>query len=124
MVLAGMVDAADTSPIAGIQNGWAYAIPAHGFFNILIDIWSGGCNPELYYALPVLFAYEISSFLLSIGVCRRAHYCFLTEEKAEKEFQDGIMTALEAREKELSPPERIRTEDGAEEEASDLAGPA
>ncbi|KAL4993270.1 hypothetical protein BDV10DRAFT_179457 [Aspergillus recurvatus] len=74
---------------------WAYALPAHAVFNVLIDIWSGGCNPQLYYALPVLFAYELSSGILSgIGVYRRAHYAVIDSEREEKAWQERIANAV------------------------------
>ncbi|KFZ02651.1 hypothetical protein V500_00041 [Pseudogymnoascus sp. VKM F-4518 (FW-2643)] len=38
---------------------WAYALPAHEAYEALTNNWSSGCNPHLYYALPILFAYEI-----------------------------------------------------------------
>jgi hypothetical protein len=67
---------------------WAYAIPAHGVFQVLIDIWSRGCNPKLYYALPVLFSLEIAGLILSsLGVYRRCHYAVLAEEGEEKAFR-------------------------------------
>lgn len=78
---------------------WGYALPAHSVFNLLIDIWSGGCNPQLYYALPVLFAYEICGLVLSsIGVYRRAHYAVIKQEKEEKDHQERITAAIAERE--------------------------
>jgi hypothetical protein len=48
-----------------------YIFPAHSVFQVLMDIWSGGCNRQLNYALPVLFSWEILSLALSsIGVYR------------------------------------------------------
>jgi hypothetical protein len=74
---------------------WAYALPAHSIFQVLVDIWSGGCNPQLNYALPVLFVYELSGLTLSsIGVYRRAHYAIIAQEKGEKVFQERLATAL------------------------------
>jgi hypothetical protein len=73
---------------------WGYALPAHSIFNVLIDIWSGGCNPQLKYALPVLFAYEICGLALSsIGVYRRSHYAMIKQEKDEKDLQERITAA-------------------------------
>lgn len=34
----------------------SYAIPAHQLYQVLMDIWTHGCNPYLYRALPILFA--------------------------------------------------------------------
>ncbi|KAJ5698772.1 hypothetical protein N7462_000777 [Penicillium macrosclerotiorum] len=74
---------------------WGYALPAHSIFQVLIDIWSGGCNPQLDYALPVLFAYEICGLVLStVGVYRRSHYAVLKQETDEKVYQERVMAAI------------------------------
>ena len=74
---------------------WGYALPANSIYQIFIDIWSGGCNPQLDYALPTLFAYEIVAMALStIGVYRRAHYACIAQEQDEKSCQDTIAAAL------------------------------
>ncbi|KAJ5511292.1 hypothetical protein N7453_003395 [Penicillium expansum] len=52
-------------------------------------------TPQLYFALPVLFVYEILGITLSsIGVYRRAHYAGLSQEKEEKGFQERVAAAL------------------------------
>lgn len=80
---------------------WAYALPTHAVYNVLVDIWSGGCNPTLDYALPVMFAYELSSLSLSLlGVYRRSHFGFIALENEEKAFQEKIATALAEAQKE------------------------
>ncbi|RDH28033.1 hypothetical protein BDQ94DRAFT_183748 [Aspergillus welwitschiae] len=74
---------------------WGYALPAHAIFQVMVDIWSGGCNPQLDYALPVLFAYEVVGMVLSsLGVYRRAHYAVLAEE-AKKESQERLAVEAE-----------------------------
>ncbi|KAL4881389.1 hypothetical protein BJY04DRAFT_57734 [Aspergillus karnatakaensis] len=74
---------------------WAYAVPAHACYNILIDIWSGGCNPQLSWALPVLFAYELSSGVLSgLGVYKRAHNAVIAAEREESTWQERIDKAI------------------------------
>lgn len=76
---------------------WGYALPAHSLFNTFIDIWSRGCNPQLYYALLVLFAYEIVGLVFStIGVYRRSHYAVLKQEAEEKALQERIAAAISA----------------------------
>jgi hypothetical protein len=99
---------------------WGYAIPAHCLYQVLIDIWSSGCNPVLYYTLPVLFAYEVSSSILcAIGVHRRCHYAMIKMDQDAEELQVRIDTAVrfemkkvrEQRERD----ERVRGA-GAEEE--------
>ncbi|KAJ5306940.1 hypothetical protein PENANT_c003G05850 [Penicillium antarcticum] len=72
-----------------------YALPAHSIFQVLIDIWSGGCNPLLNYALPVMFLYEILGIVLStIGVYRRSHYATLKKEIDEKALEERVAAAL------------------------------
>ncbi|RSL91370.1 hypothetical protein CEP51_000277 [Fusarium floridanum] len=52
-----------------------YMFPAHNFYQVLVDIWSRGCNPQLYYALPILFAWELVGLVLtSVGVFRRCRF--------------------------------------------------
>jgi hypothetical protein len=72
-----------------------YIFPAHSVFQVLMDIWSGGCNPQLNYALPVLFSWEILGLALrSIGVYRRAHFAALKEEADDKTMQERIAAAV------------------------------
>jgi hypothetical protein len=72
-----------------------YALPAHSIFQVLIDIWSGGCNPQLNYALPVMFLYEILGITLSsVGVYRRSHYAIIKKENDEKALEDRIAVAV------------------------------
>jgi hypothetical protein len=72
-----------------------FALPAHSVFNVLVNIWSGGCNPQLYYALPVLFIYELLGATLStIGVYRRAHYAAIKAEADEKDAESRIAAAI------------------------------
>ncbi|KAK1149698.1 hypothetical protein N8T08_005251 [Aspergillus melleus] len=41
-----------------------YVFPAHELYEVLMDIWTQGCNPHLYRALPILFA----EWVLGIGL--------------------------------------------------------
>jgi hypothetical protein len=84
-----------------------YVMPAHELLVTLMDIWSGGCFPSLRYSLPILFALEISSFILSaLGVYKRSHFAVLAEERKEREFKERIDTAL-AVEKKRHPKEHL-----------------
>ncbi|KAJ5361286.1 hypothetical protein N7541_002130 [Penicillium brevicompactum] len=38
---------------------WGYALPSHEAYQLLIQVWSGGCNNQLYRALPIMFAWWI-----------------------------------------------------------------
>jgi len=120
-----------------LSNGfyrWGYMIPAHEVFATLIDIWSGGCYPSLRYSLPVLFALEISSLILStLGVYRRSHFAVLAEEHKEKEFRERVDAAIAVQRKQQKRRESMarkstldggdispeRTEDQEKEEEED-----
>jgi Protein of unknown function (DUF3533) len=74
---------------------WAYAIPAHEVYQVLIDIWSRGCNPQLSYALPILFGLELIGLVLSgLGVFRRCHYALIAEERQEQTFRERLDAAM------------------------------
>ncbi|KAK0613526.1 hypothetical protein B0T14DRAFT_436551 [Immersiella caudata] len=73
-----------------------YALPAHETYQVLIDIWSRGCNQSLRYALPVLFVWEIvTSALAMMGVYRRSHLAALAETAARKQFEERLDAAME-----------------------------
>jgi TRAP-type C4-dicarboxylate transport system permease small subunit len=38
---------------------WGYALPGHEVYQVLIQIWSDGCQDQSYLALPILFAWWI-----------------------------------------------------------------
>lgn len=70
-------------------------MPAHEVYQILIDIWSRGCNPQLYYALPILFVLEISGLVLSaLGVYRRCHYAVIAEQTQDQALQERVDAAM------------------------------
>ena len=70
-------------------------MPAHEVYNTLIDIWSRGCNPVLHYSLPILFAYEVSSFLLSaLGIHRRCHYAIIKAEAEAAAWDQQLEAGL------------------------------
>ncbi|KAJ2975896.1 hypothetical protein NQ176_g5256 [Zarea fungicola] len=74
---------------------WAYAVPAHGAYEVLTDVWSDGCSPHLYYALPVLFAYEMTGlFWTSLGIYKRCHFAVLTEETSKEAMRMRVEMAL------------------------------
>jgi hypothetical protein len=106
-----------------LSNGfysWAYAIPAHEVYQVLIDIWSGGCNPQLYYALPILFSLEITGLILSgLGVFRRCHYAAIAEEAQEAAFQERLNAKMEfERKRDIEREEERRSRAEAEKETT------
>ncbi len=82
-----------------------YIFPGHQVYQTLLDIWSGGCNPQLHISLPIMFAWEIFGFLLSsLGIYRKAHYASLGEEEQTRQFDERLDAAMEfqrKREKEV-----------------------
>ncbi len=79
-------------------------MPAHEVYVVLTDIWSGGCYPRLYIALPILFAWEVVGLAVGAwGVYRRCHYAAIIgeqEEAAMKEKVDKLVSLERKREKE------------------------
>ncbi|KAK2471347.1 hypothetical protein H9L39_17578 [Fusarium oxysporum f. sp. albedinis] len=72
-----------------------YIFPAHEVYQVLTHIWSRGCNPQLRYALLILFGWEVTTFLLSaLGVYRRSHFAMLGEEQPEKDFKERLDAAV------------------------------
>ena len=73
-----------------------YVFPAHAAYQVLLDIWSRGCNPQLPYALPTLFAWELVAVVgSSIGVYRRAHYAKVAEEGEAKALREKVCALME-----------------------------
>ncbi len=106
-----------------------YAFPAHAIYQLLTDIWSSGCNPQLAYALPVLFAWELVGLALSfLGVFRRCHYATIADERQTREFEERLDAALAfemTKIQEASGAEHLEREDEAkreEEEEESLGG--
>ncbi|KAL0263310.1 hypothetical protein SLS55_002290 [Diplodia seriata] len=69
---------------------WAYALPAHETWQVLMTIWSGGAVNRLYRALPILFAWVVvmapSAFLALRWRCAKAVEAAAEEaERKEKE---------------------------------------
>lgn len=52
---------------------WGYALPSHEAYQVLIQIWSGGCNNRLYRALPIMFSWWIVG--VPIAVYAMQHRC-------------------------------------------------
>ena len=75
---------------------WGFVIPAHEVYQVLVDIWSGGCNPQLYYALPILFSLEVVGLALgALGIFRRCHYAVIAEEQQAASFQKRLDAAMD-----------------------------
>lgn len=102
---------------------WGYALPAHSVFQVLVDNWSGGCNPQLNFALPVMFAYEVIGLVLScIGVYRRAHYASIKQEVDEKQLQERVEAAIAEQEERQLARETTRQEiQGSETEEEGIS---
>ncbi|KAL1868525.1 hypothetical protein Daus18300_005959 [Diaporthe australafricana] len=73
-----------------------YAAPSHNVYQVLVDIWSRGCNPKLHYALPILFVWWIWGLALSaLGVYRRCHYAVIQEQREGRLFQERLDAAMQ-----------------------------
>ncbi|CAD0087672.1 unnamed protein product [Aureobasidium vineae] len=88
---------------------WAYALPAHEVWQVLIQIWSGGAVDRLYQALPILFTWEI--VFLPLCVVALNHRCAVAEREhkaIEEERRQLILKAEKGKVDEM--PERSGSE--------------
>ncbi|KAK0631242.1 hypothetical protein B0T14DRAFT_417627 [Immersiella caudata] len=77
-----------------------YVLPAHETYQVLIDVWSSVCNPQLHHALPVLFAWEVvMSVLSAVGVCRRIRGAARAEREEQTSFDERLDAAMAERQK-------------------------
>lgn len=45
---------------------WGYALPAHETYQVLVQIWSDGCESQLYRALPIMFSWWVVALATAI----------------------------------------------------------
>ncbi|KAL4969014.1 SNG1 family protein [Aspergillus stella-maris] len=61
-----------------------YAFPAHSLYELLLDIWTEGCNPHLYRTLPILWCeWIVVLVLFVIGMKQRTKASFETSLSEE-----------------------------------------
>lgn len=73
---------------------WAYALPAHELYQVLVQIWSDGCENQLRTALPVLFSWWVvgagTAIVATHRRCRVAAAAAVGHEKSlEGTMADG-----------------------------------
>ncbi|KAI5465295.1 hypothetical protein BGZ63DRAFT_349227 [Mariannaea sp. PMI_226] len=108
-----------------------YAIPAHQVYQVLVDIWSFGCNPQLHIALPVMFSWWVLGLTLgAVGVYRRCHFATLGEEAEAAKFKERLDAAVnfevgkmnELKEKRFTQERKTEPEDVPSETAVSQSG--
>ncbi|KAL4972283.1 hypothetical protein BDW66DRAFT_162994 [Aspergillus desertorum] len=65
---------------------WAHALPAHETYVILAQIWSDGCNNQLYRALPILFSWW------TIGIAVHVYAAYYRCEQARMLEQKTVQS--------------------------------
>lgn len=65
---------------------WGYALPAHETYQVLLQIWSDGCQDQSYRALPILFAWWI------VGVAVVTYPTYYRCQAALKAFNEEEAT--------------------------------
>ncbi|RAL12239.1 uncharacterized protein BO97DRAFT_443259 [Aspergillus homomorphus CBS 101889] len=67
---------------------WGYALPAHELYQVLVQIWSHGCESQLRTALPVLFSWWVVSAGSGIAAThRRCRIAVAAATHGEKSFE-------------------------------------
>jgi len=70
---------------------WGYSLPTNEAYTVLTDIWSFGNVPQLYRALPVLFAWWIAGICLATyGHFYRCHKAWKQDEKLDRLAQTEL----------------------------------
>ncbi|KAL5337704.1 hypothetical protein BJX70DRAFT_225384 [Aspergillus crustosus] len=68
---------------------WGHALPARELYHILLDIWTDGCEPILYRALPILFSWWVAAWAaFGAGMWKRVSGA-RTEEKVQIHRDDS-----------------------------------
>lgn len=68
---------------------WQNALPAYNTYNMLVDVWSHGCNPQIYRNLPVNFSWAVLGLVLAnIGMYRRCELAATLEMEEEVNAQN------------------------------------
>ncbi|EYE98311.1 SNG1 family protein [Aspergillus ruber CBS 135680] len=77
---------------------WGYALPAHEVYQVLVQVWSDGCENQLYRALPILFSWWIAGIVFVVIAMRhRCQTAVAAEEAAaaaKKKEKDILQTNL------------------------------
>ncbi|KAJ5188264.1 hypothetical protein N7472_007278 [Penicillium cf. griseofulvum] len=73
---------------------WGYALPSHEAYQVLIQIWSGGCNNRLYRALPIMFSWWIIG--APIAVYAMQYRCKTAVAAQEALDRTGVESQCEA----------------------------
>ncbi|KAJ5135507.1 uncharacterized protein N7515_004785 [Penicillium bovifimosum] len=91
---------------------WGYALPSHEAYQVLIQIWSGGCNNRLYQALPIMFSWWIVGVPAAVYAMRyRCKSALAVKEALGNVSSENVVeTKYEARN------DRVGTDGGAERE--------
>ncbi|KAB8076083.1 hypothetical protein BDV29DRAFT_200455 [Aspergillus leporis] len=72
---------------------WGYALPAHELYQVLVQIWSDGCEDQLYRALPIMFSWWVAGLaIVPFAMRYRCQAALAAEEAANRSISDHKMT--------------------------------
>lgn len=72
---------------------WGYALPAHETYQVLVQIWSDGCQDQSYRALPIMFSWWIVGVVAVIYATYYRRQIALREQR-EVELPEGNKSNL------------------------------
>ncbi|KGO67486.1 protein of unknown function DUF3533 [Penicillium italicum] len=73
---------------------WGYALPAHEVYQVLVQIWSDGCQDQSYRALPILFSWWIVALSAAIYATRHRCKVAVKAHNALKELENKSDASL------------------------------
>ncbi|KNG90902.1 nitrosoguanidine resistance protein SNG1 [Aspergillus nomiae NRRL 13137] len=72
---------------------WGYALPAHELYQVLVQIWSDGCEHQLHRALPIMFSWWIACVaIVPFAMWHRCKAALAAEQAATNVATDNKST--------------------------------
>ncbi|KAE8394475.1 hypothetical protein BDV23DRAFT_190079 [Aspergillus alliaceus] len=73
---------------------WGYALPSHELYQVLVQIWSDGCENQLHRALPIMFSWWIACLaIVPFAMRHRCQTALAAEQAASGPIADDKTTA-------------------------------
>jgi hypothetical protein len=76
---------------------WAYALPSHEAYQLLVQIWSDGCESQLYRALPIMFSWWIVCVPITVLCVRYRCITAIQAERASEPVSETVQQAPKGR---------------------------
>ncbi|KAI5286800.1 hypothetical protein KEM54_006502 [Ascosphaera aggregata] len=87
---------------------WGYVLPGRVTYEILLQIWSRGCNNNLHRTLPVLLGWEIvGSLIAPWGILNRCKAAIMAKQMRGEEDRSSVSVSRQISSEETEPGKSI-----------------